>query len=592
MNELLYIDGQLVDLQDGVDITLNYKSNMLTDLSKIVGNNSYTIKLPKTSRNLRIIGGADVPSSVTSFPRVYHSARYFRNGVEIVPDGRAVLLSVGESIEIALVWGISSALYKLVENDKDLNAFERIDEFVMWLATNSKSAYNGTDKVVNMDVQYGLNADETLAAIHPSVRSTYVFDLLAKQFGISFDFPDERKDFINSLMIPLLTRNGGYANSSRSVGAVLYSSISQEYVLQETGSEFGVNFIYAPPYDWSTTDFIGFKVLKSGRLTVTPFIKTSVADKALHYGAGNIPSQWGLKYLPYRVENGLYVYDTPITVDVSEGDGFGLEFVNTTPTGVNGMVLQVELGAITIDIGERFPIVENLPSIGCVEFVKAIAALGGMFCVPTSDNSIKFITFESLADRSNAVDWSDNLIPSDHTNRPNNISYALDGFAQRNKMLWADDDSVVVTTANSSFPVDDVTIEVERDAVVLPFAASDVRGGKAMIRLYEYNDDGEPELQSVEPRILKELNVDGYSTGTFDGLGWNVLLSEHYNTYKNAVKSPVVITESIRLDELSLRDLDVSKPVYLRQYGKYYAIVEVKAPSDGVCECKLLQLED
>ena len=50
-NDLLFIDGELVDLDDSTKITLNYKSNLFTDLSKIVSNNSYTIKLPKTVRN-------------------------------------------------------------------------------------------------------------------------------------------------------------------------------------------------------------------------------------------------------------------------------------------------------------------------------------------------------------------------------------------------------------------------------------------------------------------------------------------------------------------------------------------------------------
>ena len=54
-NDMLFIDGKLVDLDDNTKITLNFKSNIFTDLSKIVSNNSYTIKLPKTIRNQRII---------------------------------------------------------------------------------------------------------------------------------------------------------------------------------------------------------------------------------------------------------------------------------------------------------------------------------------------------------------------------------------------------------------------------------------------------------------------------------------------------------------------------------------------------------
>ena len=50
----LYINGDKVDVGD-TDISLNYKSNLLTDISKIVSNNSYTIKLPKTAKNLAVI---------------------------------------------------------------------------------------------------------------------------------------------------------------------------------------------------------------------------------------------------------------------------------------------------------------------------------------------------------------------------------------------------------------------------------------------------------------------------------------------------------------------------------------------------------
>ena len=62
-NDLLFIDGELVDLDDSTKITLNYKSNLFTDLSKIVSNNSYTIKLPKTVRNQRIIKHSDLRES-------------------------------------------------------------------------------------------------------------------------------------------------------------------------------------------------------------------------------------------------------------------------------------------------------------------------------------------------------------------------------------------------------------------------------------------------------------------------------------------------------------------------------------------------
>ena len=53
----LYIDERRVDLSDD-NIALNYKSNLLSDITKIVSNNSYTIKLPKTSNNMALFGHA------------------------------------------------------------------------------------------------------------------------------------------------------------------------------------------------------------------------------------------------------------------------------------------------------------------------------------------------------------------------------------------------------------------------------------------------------------------------------------------------------------------------------------------------------
>lgn len=50
-NDMLFIGDKLMDLDDDTKVTLNFKSNIFTDLSKIISNNSYTIKLPNTIRN-------------------------------------------------------------------------------------------------------------------------------------------------------------------------------------------------------------------------------------------------------------------------------------------------------------------------------------------------------------------------------------------------------------------------------------------------------------------------------------------------------------------------------------------------------------
>lgn len=127
-DEMLFIDGELVDLDEDTKITLNIKSNLFTDLSKIVSNNSYTIKLPKTVRNQRIIEHADLPACNTDYSRKYHQGRYFRNGVEIISDAKVVLISVSDSIEMAMTWGNSTAFQDLVDADYSLNDLIEVND--------------------------------------------------------------------------------------------------------------------------------------------------------------------------------------------------------------------------------------------------------------------------------------------------------------------------------------------------------------------------------------------------------------------------------------------------------------------------------
>lgn len=592
MNEMLYLDGQLVDLAEDVEITLSYKSNMLTELSKIVGNNSYTINLPKTKRNLGIIGFSDIPSAVTSFPRAYHSARYFRNGVEIVSDGRAVLMGVGDTIEIVIVWGGASALSKIVEDSKNLTEMDGFTDYYDWNSLTSASAYNGTDEIVIPDLE--LNNKNGIP-LHPAVRSTYIFNKIKAYYGLTMEFPSDREEFINSLIFPLLTRNGGYVNRISNQGGYKNHESYGGELLDKMGEDFDT--IFEAKYNTLQTEIQYFKVLQDCKVVVTPNFGSYYIGAYVAYGSDNADN---IVYFPYEITKNegstvfpnIYMYNTSVEIELKEGDLFYVRLMYPIIYNQLGYLYTFGAQPSEVKVNDKFPIVENLPEIKVIDFIKAIASMAGLFVIPSSDgNTLDFVPFEVFSDKSNAVDWSEKLLPNSVMNTPSSVGYSLDGFARNNRMLYKEDDTVA-TWADGNIVVGDETLDYERDAVELPFAPSDSYGGRASIPLYKYDDDGVAELLEVVPRVLVESNLYGYSSGVFNGLHWSELITNYYETYQNAVKSPVVITENVRLDELSLRDLDVSTPVYLRQYGKYYAIIEVKASSNGVCECKLLQLED
>lgn len=595
MKEMLFIDGQLVDLGESTNITLNFKSNIFTDLSKIVGNSSYTINLPKTVRNLAIIGNADAPASESDFPRVSHACRYFRNGVEIIADGRAVLLSVGDTIEIAITWGSTSGFAKLVEDGKNLNEVAEVNDYVTYMNAAPPFYWGSNLNVIGVgyvNIDMGLKSDETLAALHPTARFEYIINLLQNTYGVTFEFPEDKLPFIQSLVFPLLTRNGGYANKIASKVGLEYNKYSGDYgtititwALSYKG-EIADNYWTIESDEWYEHSLVTkVTALKD----VHVFVRAKLRNTELFTMEYGNDTATDILTFPYELDSyGRYMVDSTLEIDLMEGDYINIADNDTYDYGG---IIEIYCVPNEIQMGDRFPIVENLPDIKTVDFLKAIASMVGLFAIPSDENTIKFVSVDDLADVSRAYDWSDKLLPYSYENKPKNVSYALDDFARNNRFSYKEDDTVLRKYKDGNITVNDDTLDFERDAVELPFAASDTIGGKARIALYEYNDDGEPELQSVEPRVLREISVNGYSTGTFVGLSWGELIANYYGTYQKIVSKPIIITENMTLDDIELRNLDVTRPIYLRQYGRYFAIVEIKAPSSGVCECKLLELD-
>ena len=93
-------------------------------------------------------------------------------------------------------------------------------------------------------------------------------------------------------------------------------------------------------------------------------------------------------------------------------------------------------------------------------------------------------------------------------------------------------------------------------------------------------------IKSIRTRDLKNDN-----TATFDGLDWNTIIENNYKSYQKYIREPKIITELVEIRDHELRNLDMSVPVYLAQYGKYYAVISIKAEKTGICECKLFQLD-
>ena len=596
----LYINGDKVDVGD-TDISLNYKSNLLTDISKIVSNNSYTIKLPKTAKNLALIECAHLPSSTTKFPYLKHVGNVLRNGIIIVKDANVVLLSVSEYIETALSWGNVTNFAEIVSSDKKLTDLEYgTEEGTDWVVWNNKGSNSAQFPLIN----YGFNSGDSNVWYHPAITVKWILEKIQEESGVTFNFPSDKKTFIDKMIVPLLTRNDSqkindaFPSFLKMVGYVIvestFSYLKLNYIGDSTqqyasvGGPYGDRLYTKYPITLKVKGTIEMLVqYNSGMDVNNQYLNLRVSQSD---SSGNISSVSTIErknyaaYIEAPNVRLLFNFDDLVSI---ESDEFMHFTIKAIATGASSSVLSLTVyDRNEISFGEKFPLVPNLSDIKQIDFIKAVASMVGLFALPDGENGIKFIPFDNLsANKSKAVDWTNRVIMAYNSVTPRNLQYTLDNIAQNNWFRYKEDDNVM-GNYDGNIQVDDATIEYERDAITLPFSACSTKGDVAYIPLYSYNDNGELQYNKANPRILL---LDG-TKGIFKGLEWNTLIANNYQTYKGLINNAKVVTEYIRLNSIELRDLEMDIPVYLAQYGCYLAIIEIKTKENDICECKLLKM--
>ena len=602
----LYINNTKADLNK-TDITLSYKSNLLTDISKIISNRSYTIKLPKTAKNLALIECAHLPSSTSRYPYLKHKGTLLRNGIEMIKNANVVLLETGETIEVALTWGNVTNFAGVVNDGKKLTDITHgTVEGVDWVVWSNKGSNSAQFPLID----YGFNSDDPNVWYHPVVTVKWILDKIQEQSGVTFNFPSDKLTVINKMIIPLLTRNDSEELYSKypinlvgtGIGrdnrVVNYFGLNINFNGDDTQRKYGETVDYQQQNSTVKAYRISYDSDKSHikGTVMTVFRSTTISIDYLTVELWiDRTSIATFRPISYQVNNNLWTvgFNIDCTFNMSTGQIISLGllsgrgyFSSASDAGSNTNLNLTLSARGEISFGEKFPLVPNLPDIKQIDFIKAVASMVGLFALPDGENGIKFIPFDNLsANKSKAVDWTNRVIMAYNSVTPRNLQYTLDNIAQNNWFRYKEDDNVM-GNYDGNIQVDDATIEYERDAITLPFSACSTKGGVAYIPLYSYNDNGELQYNKANPRILL---LDG-TKGIFKGLEWTTLIANNYQTYKGLINNAKVVTEYIRLNSIELRDLEMDIPVYLAQYGCYLAIIEITTKENNICECKLLKL--
>jgi hypothetical protein len=592
MKEELYIKGESVDLGDS-EITLNFKSNLLGDISKITASNSYTIKLPRTNKNIRLLDFPDVAGHESYMMRDYFNAEYYRNGVKLF-DAKAVLISCSEDgFDVALTWGMSEKFIQLMNDDKSIQEFA--DMALPW---NSSTTYD--NGLVNGQLSHGyirhnagidVDSNRDKIFIHPSVNCMRLLEEIASYYGLTMDW-GSYKQYIELLYLPLISQKASSkynffeANITGTLDSdikhVKFTQINRVYGINVSNTEtYGdVVRIYETSLDWELDILIYTNKHNTLNVVELAFYSNAQYIKSLQISSNDI---------------GLCAYKGVIPFDITEYSNI------TIRTRINkGALLGIIKSSIkifsedvqSVSYNQYYPIGSNLPDISVVDFIKQICWLFGLFAIK-SDTGVSFISVNKIIDnRDKAVDWSKKLVPTGWTAKE--TSYTFGDFAQKNYFRYEENENA--KSADGYMVVQNKTLDYEKDLVKLPYTAGGDNGDMRAVPYFKWSEDGTTvELEDCGDRIM-QLVISFDSQGKEDArLDFSDLKFQNrvsrfgLSSYQDLIKSPFVIKDTFRLTEIDLKNIDYTIPVYIERYAAFFAIISIK--SQGYySECELLKL--
>ena len=627
----LRIQGQAVDVAPDTKITLNFNSNIFGDISKITPSNSLTITLPKTPKNAKVFGAPSVVGGSSIAPYRRWNAELYVNGVAMVDTAYAVLLSVGESYEIALYWGVVTALSTLKDNGKTLADINKVLEIKYggtewwnyWEGAYGKEVDGSISKdLINAVYEAGIenlrnNATaRAQAALLPSVRASWIWDNIVADNGLSVNVPGAFRNWLERIAVPFVGCNTAPEDSfileftkantkyynPQDVGAVTFHSpnskpISANYTIETkevpvivdmkatstviTSNEEGViriayNVSGAYRGDMQLMLLIEHRndkhqVLNSAKQDVSKR-KDGTFEVKRSFETQMLKDEYIIAYLEW--------------FDYQYNNNF--DGVTVAKASAN-VVARYEDETEQV-MGGQITTRDNLPDISQLDFVKALCAMYGLWAT-LIDGVVHLVSFADLYEQT-PLDWSHKLIGTGDGDA-GKTTYTLADYAKRNILRYKEDDTVKVD-ASGALVVDNDNLDREKHMLTLPFSASD---GNVIPHL-KWKDDvtnGEVEEQKVEPRIMLLNEEGGSATLSFDGLRFSQLITEHYDFWQKIMRNPIVIEEKVRLSEIDIKMLDFRKPIYLQKYGALFAISKVQwseGEASAITLVKLPPLQD
>ena len=629
----LFIDNKEVEFGGEVGLYLTYRSNIMNpDISKILGNNSSTIKIPHTQHNASIIENAQMVTSDTRFPYIKHSADVLRDGIILIQGATVILLkTTPEEYELSLVWGVSEGLRQMAENGDKLSALAGyLPEKYPWVYDWQGGNMEFPEAVYGF-MRYSNNGRYWY---HPTISLMEIMTAIIQQYGVDISVPQSAREEMEELVMPILQsnrpaenvyleKNGTNQGEDMEWDDISQSSLNYNAVIQRDDVQLTTIDVDITAKGRSLIEETGDmdslrvtqdactlvvvkKEIDNGEVTYTDIAELPCTSIAIE-DAGVGYRDYFLLHFKVRLEGEQETFNA--------GDSIIFRFrekpVSEDLTNIFTVDEYIDSHAVlTLQqtqsvLGQDYYIGINLPDMEVIKWLKGVMQMLGLFAFQGNDGNIYLTSYNSFfSQTSNARDWSDYLCMTS-THASEEQEFKADGFFRKNWVRYKNDDDI--KKMDSFFFVDSEVLEAEGDYVSLPFdsvvmmTGDQTRQDIAKIPLYDYKEEKENdkvywkiELNKNEQKkayvLRRESTFDGKYYLSRRGLDWDTLLSTSYQGIIQSIQQAHYITATFYLDAPTLQRVDFRYPIYLSQYASYFAIIEIKTKANNLAEVKLLKL--
>jgi len=559
MTDRLYIEEKLMDMLPSERPSFTFQANDFFDISTREASKSNKFRLPKTRGNIENLEMSESVNSATTKPYRKLKCTYIKNGIEIVPEGYAIIEQSDDYYNVTIYSGninFFSAIEGKYLNDLPLSTWNHL-----WDLTSIAGFKAATSGLVYPIVAYtddpayigSATNDVDVRRLLPMFFCHTLLRLIVSEAG--FTLPSgsffDTNPFFQKLLLQVGNEKWNTSGMILRAQNTIYQSFTTtgDYLRFDddssgSASDFTGNFdigntwdnffgTYKTHFEVQANPFTegGFDLrLVNVRLTMSTGGSANGCKWILYArvvdAGNNLLRTIRLKEFHVTTPNTSIHEIINVSVpssQISAGEyvNFAITMHDYTPNADDprwsfqpgGFVEAEYLSEAPISFGGAVDVALNMPHMTQKDFIKGLVQLMGISFSPDQDGvNLGHKTLVQMAlDTAIAPDITEYIDAEDLKNAP--VSYRLGKYGQKNWMKYKEDDGNLPGYGDYYFIVFDQTLDKEVTLFTLPFGATMGLTFNTNINIpfiKRWDDDGKLKIKTT-PRILLYDDRDIYT---------------------------------------------------------------------------------